>query len=103
MAILTKEQIMQHLQDKLSTDDADLEFLEQLSDTLDANETTNKDNEDWKKKYEENDKSWRERYKARFLEPSQKTNTNDGISKEIEKELDYESTSEGITIADLFE
>ena len=47
-----------------STDDA-LSLFEDLSDTLEENK--NNDNEDWKTKYEENDKMWRERYRDRFF------------------------------------
>lgn len=47
-----------------STDDA-LSLFEDLSDTLE--ETNNNNNEDWKTKYEENDKMWRERYRDRFF------------------------------------
>ena len=40
-------------------------MFDDLSDTLDENKNT--DNEDWKNKYEENDKMWRERYRDRFF------------------------------------
>lgn len=66
-----------------TTDDA-LSLIEDVSDTLDN--TTNTDNEDWKKRYEENDKMWRERYRDRFFSP-----TNDNLPKEDEvDEVDEE-------------
>ena len=44
------------------TDDEALTFIEDVSDTVEAN----KSEEDWKTKYEENDKMWREKYRDRF-------------------------------------
>lgn len=46
------------------TDDDVVSFLENLTDTID--DYANSENEDYKSKYEENDKMWRERYMKRF-------------------------------------
>lgn len=46
------------------TDDDVVSFLENLTDTID--DYANSENENYKKKYEENDKEWRERYMKRF-------------------------------------
>lgn len=67
MAILSRDQLMQIIQSKLTDSDDDLTILENITDTI--NEYEEKDKEDWKTKYEENDKQWRERYRARFLDP----------------------------------
>ena len=67
--VLTREQLIEAIQAKLTTDDSDLEILENITDTI--NSLSNQEQEDWKAKYEENDKAWREKYKARFSEPSQ--------------------------------
>lgn len=69
MAILTRDELLKAIQDKLSTSDDDLTILENITDTINSYEE--KDSEDWKKKFEENDKAWRERYKARFSQPSE--------------------------------
>ena len=51
-----------------NTDDATLKFLEDLTDTIGDLETkANGDGEDWKAKYEQNDKEWRERYQQTFF------------------------------------
>lgn len=51
-----------------NTDDATLKFLEDLTDTFTDLETKAQgDGEDWKAKYEQNDKEWRERYQQTFF------------------------------------
>lgn len=70
MAVLTKEELLKIVQSKLTDSDEDIEILENLTDTV--NSMQDQDNIDWKKKYEENDKAWRDRYIARFSEPSTK-------------------------------
>lgn len=97
MAILTKQQLLEAVQGKLTDSDDDLTILENITDTLNSFENT--ENEDWKKKFEENDKAWRERYKARFSEPSH-------AAPEVEQHLPEvevnEPKSANITIDDLF-
>ena len=46
------------------TDDDALNLIEDVKDSM----TSSPDQEDWKAKYDELDKSWREKYKARFFE-----------------------------------
>ena len=64
MAVLSKEDLIAKLNvsfgENLSDDNISL--LEDVSDTIDSFS----DKEDWKTKYEENDASWRKRYKERF-------------------------------------
>lgn len=50
-----------------TTDDA-LSLVEDVKDTLADFDTRASGMEDWKSKYEKNDKEWRERYKARFFD-----------------------------------
>lgn len=45
-----------------STDDSVIEFMDDLSDTIDSNE-----NENWKQKYNNLDEQWRKKYKERFM------------------------------------
>ena len=63
--IVTTEQLLQQITDILGdrTDDESLSLLENASDTLNQYA----DEENWKQKYEDNDKEWRERYKKRFM------------------------------------
>ena len=78
MAVVTKEQIMEQVKAVVgeNTDDATLKFLEDLTDTMSDLETKAQgDGEDWKAKYEKNDKEWRERYQQTFFsgtKPEQK-------------------------------
>ena len=97
MAILTKQQLLEAVQGKLTDSDDDLTILENITDTLNSFENT--ENEDWKKKFEENDKTWRERYKARFSEP---TRTAPEVEQHLPEVEVNEPKSANITIDDLF-
>lgn len=70
MAVRTTEEILESIKTRVgdSTEDADLEFLEDVTDTLSALKSKTEGQEDWKAKYEENDKQWREKYRDRFFE-----------------------------------
>ena len=67
MAARKKEELLETITKIIGdrTDDDSLTILEDVSDTLDELSKVNV--EDWKTKYEENDKAWREKYKARFM------------------------------------
>lgn len=68
--VLKKEEIMEQVKGIIgeNTDDASLKFLEDLSDTMDdLNTKATGDGVDWKTKYEENDKEWRNKYQSRFF------------------------------------
>ena len=95
--VLTKEELLKAIQAKLTTEDSDIKILENITDTI--NSLSNTENEDWKKKYEENDQAWRERYKARFTEPAKVTYNEDKHLPEPERPV---SKSENFTIEDLF-
>lgn len=70
MAILTKEELLKIVQTKLTDSDEDIAILENVTDTV--NSMQDQENINWKQKFEENDKAWRERYIARFSEPAAK-------------------------------
>lgn len=74
--IVTTEQLLQQITDILGdrTDDESLSLLENASDTLNQYADT----ENWKQKYEDNDKEWRERYKKRFMGDSDEPPIDDG-------------------------
>lgn len=96
MAVKTKEEIIDSIKSKIgdNTDDETLSFLEDVSDTLEDLETKSKgDGTDWKKKYEENDKEWRTKYRDRFFGKSE---------KEEQEEEHEEDKDEPKTFADLF-
>lgn len=64
--VRTKEELLESVKNMLkdSTSDEALALIEDVSDTLDDKP---KDEENWKEKYEENDKMWREKYRDRFF------------------------------------
>lgn len=92
MAVRTTEEILESIKTRVgdSTEDADLEFLEDVTDTLSDLREKTQGQEDWKTKYEENDKQWREKYRDRFFE------------KKEEQEEEKEEPETPKTFEDLF-
>lgn len=88
-----------------SSDDNTLKFLEDISDTLNDFETkVNGDGEDWKAKYDELDKSWRDKYRERFFsgtEESPKGDEQNDLLKPSEEEDEEEN--EPTSFEELFE
>ena len=86
--IRTKEEIMESIKAKIgdSTEDADLALLEDITDTFSDYDKRIAESGDWKTKYEENDKSWRQKYKDRFSNPE--------VDKQLEKEKEKEEEIE---------
>lgn len=66
MAVRTKEELLEAVRAVIGegVDDKSLSILEDVSDTMDILSGA----EDWKKKYEDNDREWREKYRQRFFE-----------------------------------
>ena len=97
MAVKTKDELLEIIKGRIGDDTSDetISFIEDITDTLSDYEekATNLNNEDWKTKYEENDKMWREKYRERFF------------SKEVEKEDEDFSEDEvkSLSYDDLFE
>ena len=67
--IKSKTELLENLNQLIGENSGDnaIELLEDLSDTLDDFEQRTSDTTNWKNKYEENDKEWREKYKNRFF------------------------------------
>lgn len=67
--VKSKTEIMEAIKEAFKEDSSDstLSFIEDVSDTFDALETKASSNNEWQKKYEENDKAWRDKYKERFF------------------------------------
>lgn len=67
MAQRTKEELLDSIRTIVgeNTTDEVLGLLDDISDTYDSLSTD--PNEDWKKKYEDNDKAWRTKYRERFF------------------------------------
>ena len=96
MAVKTKAEILEIIRSRVgdSTDDGTLEFLEDVTDTLTDLETRASDSTDWKGKYDELDKSWREKYRERFFssDPKEGNSGNEEFEEKEDKEKKtYES------------
>ena len=96
--IKTYEEIMSSIKERLGDDSSDeaLAFIEDISDTLKAGQNDNTSEvEEWKKKYADNDKMWREKYRDRFF--------NSEVDKEFKssepKPNDPEPESDGPELA----
>lgn len=69
MSVKSKEDLLNGAKAIFGESETDevLEFLGDVTDTLNDYENRVNDKEDWKRKYEENDSSWRKKYKERFF------------------------------------
>lgn len=70
MAIRTREELLESVRARIGEDTSDdaLAFIEDIQDTINNYENNkNGDGTDWKKKYEDNDKEWRTKYRDRFF------------------------------------
>lgn len=92
MAKLSRDELIEKVKKYVGdrTDDETIEIIEDISDSIDSS-----DADEWKKKYEENDKMWRDKYISRFLE--KKEDEIDTPTEHEEEEKEYNS------FEDLFE
>ena len=69
MPALSKDQLLAKIKERIGEDTSDeaLQFIEDVTDTIDDYESKTEDNTNWKKKYEDNDAEWRKKYKDRFF------------------------------------
>lgn len=96
MAVKTREELLDIIKAKVGDDTSDetIAFIEDITDTLADYEgkIANSENEDWKTKYEENDKMWREKYRERFF--SKNVDVDEEIEDDGTKQLSYEDLFE---------
>lgn len=92
MAKLSKDELIEKVRKYVGdrTDDETIEIIEDISDSIDSSDADN-----WKQKYQENDKMWRDKYISRFLE--KKEDEPDTPTEHEEEEKEYNS------FEDLFE
>lgn len=95
MSIITKDELIKKVTTAFgdSVDDDTLAIIEDVTDTLNDYDNKTKDNTDWKARYEENDNTWRKKYKERFT-------SGVDIQKQDEGDADEDETP--ITFNDLF-
>lgn len=92
MAVRTRDEIMEAIKRRIGDDTSDeaLSMIEDVNDTFADYET--RASEDWKSKYDDLDKSWRQRYKERFfMAPGDKDTTRKDVVDDNEKDLKDES------------
>lgn len=67
MAVIGRDEIMNRIKARIGEDTSDdaIKLVEDLSDTL--NDYESRLGEDWKSKYEANDREWRQKYRDRFF------------------------------------
>lgn len=101
MAILSRDDFMNAIKTRIGDDTSDdaIKFLEDVTDTYNALDKNNS-GEDWEKRYNENDKMWREKYRARFFDSETKDDPTD--VPEVEKKDPEQERAESISINDLF-
>lgn len=95
MAVLSKEDFLNLIKERTkdNTDDDTLKFIEDATDTI--NSLADTDGEDWKARYEDNDKMWRQKYKDRFFSAGDSAgNENKHTEEEEEEEKDAEIVAE---------
>lgn len=92
MAKLSKDELIEKIKKYVGdrTDDETIEIIEDISDSIDSY-----DADEWRQKFEENDKMWRDKYISRFLE--KKEDELDTPTEHDEEEKEYNS------FEDLFE
>lgn len=92
MAKLSKDELIEKVRQYVGdrTDDETIEIIEDISDSVDSS-----DADEWKQKYEDNDKMWRDKYISRFVE--KKEDEPDTPAEQGEEEKEYNS------FEDLFE
>lgn len=83
MAKLSKDELIEKVKKYVGdrTDDETIEILEDISDSIDSS-----DADEWKQKYEENDKMWRDKYISRFFEKNEDELEPPAEHEEEEKE-----------------
>ena len=91
MAVRTRDEIISAITARLGDDHSDeaLAIIEDVTDTFDSMKPNG---EDWKKKYEDNDKQWRQRYRDRFMNPDKQDDDLDDKGDEgSTKKLTFEN------------
>ena len=83
MAKLSKDELIEKVRKYVGdrTDDESIEIIEDISDSIDSS-----DADEWKQKYEENDKMWRDKYVSRFFDKKEEFLETPTEHEEEEKE-----------------
>lgn len=87
MAVVNKDTIMERLRENFNDNDSDdvLGLLEDVTDTLNDYQSRLEENGDWKERYEQNDREWRQKYKDRFFNNEPEPDTEPEPDKDPEQ------------------
>lgn len=87
MAKLSKDELIEKVKKYIGdrTDDETIEIIEDITDSIDSS-----DADEWKRKYEENDKMWRDKYVSRFFDKKEE-HLEAPTEHEEEEEKEYNS------------
>lgn len=92
MAKLSKDELIEKIKKYVGdrTDDETIEIIEDITDSIDSS-----DADEWKRKYKENDKMWRDKYVSRFFDKKEEDLETPTEHEEEEKEYNsYEDLFE---------
>lgn len=92
MAKLSKDELIEKVKKYVGdrTDDETIEIIEDITDSINTS-----DADEWKRKYEENDKMWRDKYVSRFFDKKEEDLETPTEHEEEEKEYNsYEDLFE---------
>ena len=92
MAKLSKDELIEKVKKYVGdrTDDETIEIIEDITDSIDTS-----DADEWRRKYEENDKMWRDKYVSRFFDKKEEDLETPTEHEEEEKEYNsYEDLFE---------
>lgn len=98
---MTLEEFIKIIHDFIGGDTSEraLKFVDDVTNAFNsAVSSTSSDNEDWHKKYDELNESWRKKYMHRFFNGDVNFDTNDA-----DDDVTHETTAETITTEDLFD
>lgn len=97
MAVRSKDELLNLIKERVGDDASDeaINFIEDVSDTLNDYEDRISGQEDYKRMYEENDAEWREKYKERFF-------SGDPTPTPPDPEPDVEPPKKVMSYEDLF-
>lgn len=96
--VRNKSELIETIKTFIGENDSDeaIAILEDVSDTFTDLEGRINDKEDWKTKYEENNKAWRKKYKERFTAPLPEKESEDPETPEENPEEENELTFDNL-------
>lgn len=91
MSVKTKDEILTSVRAIVGEDtsDATLELFDDIADTIDN--LSNTENINYKEKYEQNDREWRQKYRDRFMNGKPEEDEDEETEENSGKKYTYES------------